>query len=890
MASSAEVNITPEGDNSGEIHDRPLADKVRNPMMEQYDRVLRENSERVRERREGGIPQTQTTGGNDYKEAAKNFLRNRMEEDINGTATNKTEQVILSEEMTEDQAREEAKRRLASQGIDINRIASRLKKEDVPGAQEGVVSGTESVVVEPIIDLEKDNLQSDAVSEVSTDNKEVEDPKEDFEVVENITPILEEDDLFVKFESVRSRLAKAEVAAKREKRDLNSLEKVLEQQYKGLREKIAEDIRTKKREALNVATDEEVFGKELKDEIFQKLVVEENAKYIKALKEARGETWKDKLKEGARDLLGTKTVQWYLGQDKYKRLAINTLLFSTAIGLGTFATTGMATAAAGAFSLRMARGAMSFAGAEVGRRLGDKGLEIKGKKIWMSPEEIDSWQKEEESKIRDSEGSLEEKSNKLKEIQEEASRQRSKTAKYKAGLTVGLGAGAGIGTGVGVGMLDHYYSGSGSNVAEHIDKPKVTPSESTDLPEALQPEVQGGVVKEATHLTESGEAVETPEIIAGKILGDPSAINQTVPKGGSFWGITKSALEHNNRFQALSSGQKNNIIAYYTNKGILKPEEYDLTSDPNPRYGIKLEPEQEVNLSKLFSDEAEFEKVIKRAENLSPKVIEQMEKRTIAYENFYKANPGKVLTPKEILNIEEMPEANLVQEVASIEKPKSAMEQEFFAPKKPDELLAENDIDSASYNDPTNLHKDIQAAKARLAELENSPVAKPKVVQMPSRQSMPEPALVRTMQGDTNNLIKMVNNKVVESALSDPVEKAFANEVQTVYGSEGFMGIGKVPGLSSKEWGLMKGLNAGEVVKYFTGDSEQTLLPAKVATELAKSAKHKAFSEQLLGLIDVTEGNVKPYENETVEKFLKRLGEFVMKKHTEGTSNIKMAA
>ena len=107
------------------------------------------------------------------------------------------------------------------------------------------------------------------------------------------------------------------------------------------------------------------------------------------------------------------------------------------------------------------------------------------------------------------------------------------------------------------------------------------------------------------------------------------------------------------------------------------------------------------------------------------------------------------------------------------------------------------------------------------------------------------------------------------------VEGALREEINNIYGSTGF--FKKVYGVDSEEWKLMRNLNANKALDYYTGDSTNAGLTSEVITELAKSEKHKKLIDQVLGLMQKTNGTLKPYENDTVEQFLRRLGAFVMR-------------
>lgn len=106
-------------------------------------------------------------------------------------------------------------------------------------------------------------------------------------------------------------------------------------------------------------------------------------------------------------------------------------------------------------------------------------------------------------------------------------------------------------------------------------------------------------------------------------------------------------------------------------------------------------------------------------------------------------------------------------------------------------------------------------------------------------------------------------------------EKAFINEINNVYSKRGL--FRNVAGVDTKEWGEMARLPAGKVVEYYTGDSAKSGLPEDIAEKLSKSAKHKALIKQVTGLMERSNGAVKPFEKESMEQFIKRLGGYILK-------------
>jgi hypothetical protein len=116
------------------------------------------------------------------------------------------------------------------------------------------------------------------------------------------------------------------------------------------------------------------------------------------------------------------------------------------------------------------------------------------------------------------------------------------------------------------------------------------------------------------------------------------------------------------------------------------------------------------------------------------------------------------------------------------------------------------------------------------------------------------------------------------------VEKAFQSEVDGIYGKKGF--LFKTKGVDTPEWKFMKSLPAKKVVEYYSSDSANTTLSPEIAKELSQSPKHIKFFGQIKELMAESKGTIKPYDNEKIEPFLKRLGHFVMKEHLENSAKL----
>lgn len=1023
MATTPEVNIGSEG-NGSEFHNKPLYEKqargaVIDSAMRQYDAVVGSTTPRTPLAEEISMEEARRLAREQFDKMRAGEIKVAMggsrlykkqfgDNEVENKPENKAENDLVLDKMDKLDAlqkslgskgflfedgdenigikmkSEGAKTVVIGKGADLDAQIVFLEaldsnpdyqKEELGDILNPVQTAEESVQEESILNKPPVEPQVESMEELLGSNQ-LDEAEKIADNVEQTTQNPEKERILQELSSIRSELAEMDALTHNYSGKTGKSFFALKDEYNSKKEELLKQIGAEIRggEVYGPLTPEqEKLVKSKFDDELYKVLKSENDSYNASIKAVRGESILDKAKENFRDLLGTKGIKWYVGLSRTKRIAINTALFSViAAGVAFAAPTGTAGAAISAGGYRLARGVGAFAGS---------GLGMWGSNKILKPEQLQEWKTQEEQKIKESEDSVEEKSRKIEELEKEFDRRLRNLNLKKIGMAALAGGITGAVTGaVTGGIFDHYYNGSGgsntvenlrkgANVKEHLGGVKAAPSESA-VPEASQPEVPEGVTKESTNLNESGEAVGTTEVVdpesLKEIFGEnyKEATLQDVAKGDSLWGVTREALLNNERFAALSVGQKNNILAYYSNKILNSPEKFGF--EAHPKYGIKLEVGKPIDLSKAFDDEVEFEKVLSRAEKMSPELEAQEVQRATEIENSYKVKDAispdtsikanvpdvsEIENPK-FSNTESSPVANkgvfseteraafmgsslekidkisekinqlkglgvdldrikvledkilelknsvnyvkdnytgpngrvdLVDDVLGTSKKIDGLQKEvekFIEEEIRNKSGAAQDIEIPQRQE---LENEIKAARERLEEIEKSS----KIVQMPSKRGIIEADSLRTMKGDTNNIIQMVNRGGELSNLDNAVEKAFYDEVQNVYGKDGLMGIGRVVGVNSKDWGLVKGLSANEVIKYFTDNSTETNLPPNIVSELTKSAKHQAFGKQLLGLIDMTDGNVKPYENENVMDFTKRLGKFVMEKHSQGISNIK---
>lgn len=144
---------------------------------------------------------------------------------------------------------------------------------------------------------------------------------------------------------------------------------------------------------------------------------------------------------------------------------------------------------------------------------------------------------------------------------------------------------------------------------------------------------------------------------------------------------------------------------------------------------------------------------------------------------------------------------------------------------------------------------------------------------------------ISAVQTTQPKMPEITHSMMSDVELAKQVEQAFDSEIDDIYGKKGL--FGKTRGVETAEWKFMGSLPAAKVLAYYQSDSANSNLDQRVIQELTDSPKHQNFLKQITTLMNEAQGKVKPYENEAVEVFLKRLGHFVMREHLE--SNVKLS-
>ena len=140
-----------------------------------------------------------------------------------------------------------------------------------------------------------------------------------------------------------------------------------------------------------------------------------------------------------------------------------------------------------------------------------------------------------------------------------------------------------------------------------------------------------------------------------KIFENPENLKHIKVEGkvNSFWGVIKKGLEENEQFRGFTEAQKDNVISYFTNKGIGKeigdPEKYGLTSDPD--FGVKVETGKEIDLSKLLGDAEEVKKVLDGAAKKTLEEQQNILHKDAQIATYLQENPNVKLTNDTVAEI-----------------------------------------------------------------------------------------------------------------------------------------------------------------------------------------------------------------------------------------------
>jgi hypothetical protein len=635
-------------------------------------------------------------------------------------------------------------------------------------------------------------------------------------------------------------------------------------------EKIKESLKKEASENLTPEQEAELNSK-INDTLFDELVVKENDAYLKALREARGETAMDKALESAKNLLNTKAVKWYLGLSKKERMLVNFGIGSIAgLTFGATVAPGMV-GVASYLAWRAARTVLSgSAGAVAGEWANKK---------W-SAEELQKVEEKETEDLKNSELSLEEKSKGLLDIEKRFKKEKIKMALKKMGTTVAAGAG----TGLIFGLAEHAVMGAGGAAKSALETKGGKVGGLTDNKLPGRKGFEPIKTKTSTPVSETAPVKPTPilkEIIppkpvepvalksvepvptqTEKLFADPKILLHEVKAGDSPWKILKSTLENNEQFKDLTEAQKTYVLSTLTNKMLQHPENYGLHNGGGINIGDKTD------FTKLFEDTKEVKSILNKAQQTIAAHSAQEQSiltNNTKISNWVKANPDEPLTEDKVSEIlSNKPKAEINPEfIPEVHKPEANMPNNFGG--RVTNLSGGTALAGAAFmgalgkKEQQQMHseivEEIDKAKERLVQLEKENATKDnkdKIIRNPN--------LERSFASD--------------SELTQRIDEAFRSGVNDIYGKSGFLGLGKVEGINTREWKEMARLSASKVVEYYTGDSTKSGL----ADEITKSKKHNALMSQMAELMGQTNGAIKANDpKENMEQFIKRLASYISK-------------
>lgn len=379
---------------------------------------------------------------------------------------------------------------------------------------------------------------------------------------------------------------------------------------------------------------------------------------------------------------------------------------------------------------------------------------------------------------------------------------------------------------LGVGGLAGFTAGaieSGGENALPIKEPSVTPK-------PLMPEEVKGIVEAEK---------SAPRIVELK-------------QGGSVWKLTEIAAAENPRFSSLDEAQKSFIVSSFSNEAVADPTAHGLPPKGNLLVGDKID------VSKLISNKTDLDKLIDKALKMPEIQKSAILERNYLIQNWLESHPNEPLTPDKVTEILTGPrepnnlapeQVNVAAERPILEPIKSEIGQSLPSHFQPDHAEGKTPVSS------TELENQVAEVKKMPGNNVEAQIEKP--------DTLPKE---RSMMGDF-----LEDHKIRE---------AFENDVNQIYSKSKMLGLVKEKGLNTEEWKFISKLPAKRVIDFGTQDSALSDLSPEVKIQLADSPLHRKMIDHLNKLVKAAGGAVKPFENENMETFIKRLGGYIMKKGT----------
>jgi hypothetical protein len=786
--------------------------------------------------------------------------------------------------------------------------------EVVVGNRELEVFGDEKVVEGELIlpqdlekgsNVEKNNIIDTEASEVKdSQEKESQNTKEESEEFD-IDKIIDISDIkkseeWKNFERMREDVARSN--ALHLDASLTGLGVELNRSdYYGYKDVLSKKIKESilEKAGTNLSEDQKyLLSKKINEVTFNLLLKEENEAYNNALSEQRNESFIKNGKEGVGKLFSTKAFEWYKSQSMSKKILISTALFAPIATIGAFATGGGASVALGATAYRGARVGFGMAGAKLGSMVAGKGFEFGGNKLLWSEDEINKYEREKFTEIMDSEEDFETKSRRYDEVTQEVKKRRMDLIKAKAGLAVAGGVSAGIASG------------------EAIEGILGTKTEAVfNNPELLNPTVESGdsVWKIIENTLEANERFKNlteaqKTFIVGfynnNVLDNPSDFG--VREGGNILVGDKISLEklftNKNEFESFIDKVVKDIAPGSTREASI------LENNLKIKTWVKLNPDVRVTNEKVADILSGAP--MKPMPNLDeldrspmPETLEgslegsQVEEKIEPIETIRSEIPSKLEGLEESLEDQMFEGSEVREKIEPIETIRSEMPTELNENSQVETEVSSEKITSGSIEDISNkkLQKESLGTDIKTVEEGEQINDKDSLSSRGENQettsdpyadtSIDKDKLREEIEKDKQRLEALENNKGPKISpnnmdLSAQIENAYLREMDQIYGKKRFMGLlGNISGVDTPEYKFISRLPAVKVVEYYSGDSAQAGFSAEISKELAESEQHRALWAQTDGLMKSVNGTVKPYQNENMGDYVRRLGGYVFKSH-----------
>ena len=730
-----------------------------------------------------------------------------------------------------------------------------------------------------------------------------------------------------RFEILREDLARKE--AKQVDADILTLGVELDRSeyntYKDLiRDRIKESLVSK--EGADISPEKIKEIEEKANEIrFELFVKEESDIYRSELKEKRASSLAEKglghLVEIKNQITNKKAVEWYRSLSWPNKIFVSSLLFTPVALVGAFASGAGVSGALATVGYRGARVGFGLAGAYVGNRVSDKGLKWGEKKFIWTNEEINKFEKEELEKLKNSVKDADTLSRKYEEIRREVEKRRAQLATYKATAVIGGGVGAGALSGVAM---------DGAVGAPKPQEQNINPSESnTDQvgdSEATfknnqesdnNPETNAGAENEQGKESKGEGDEKTGKEDGGRKKGDEGSDSKKtegkdetseniesksfkfVPaKGDSSWKLIQESISDNPKFDEMivdmtpdeMRASRSFVVSNYLREALKTPEKFGMGTNGEVYVG------KEIDLTELLKDEDKLSQIIEKAKKLSPQQIQTINENDAKILSWVQnpKNQGVRLTNDkvtEILNTKVVEASNDVEAVEGGETGEMEEDVNVRTPEEDRALTEGSTPENPNINDEVVLDPS-QPERSTVSEafLEQNE-AKPKEIfensddLVAENQSVDRESLQREIEEAKERLKTLegggLRTYAGDSIVAQEIENAYMKEIDEIYGKNRFMGFFHTHGVNTPEWNLMARLPAREVVEFYSGDSSSVDLPQEITNELANSENHRNLWTKTDGLLKEVKGVVKPFENEKMSEFVKRLGGFVYKKYTE---------